>query len=199
MSNVAGTILGQGFPKANYFIIGGTRSPGKASLIEAKKVFGWQINKGFGLTGATVVPSGDELVEAAFLIEIWDARDVPDWDDFAARYLSKALVGAPGGVTPMALGILHPSLNGPPLNVAKVVVKEVNPLLNDGLGLWTTTVRFLQYRPPVPALSRPLAAIPAAAATKPTAQDAADREMQAKAATIQDLGNKLSTAITGGP
>lgn len=53
--------LKNGFPKANYFIIGGTRSPGKATLVEAKKVFGWHINHAAGLSGATVQQTGDEL------------------------------------------------------------------------------------------------------------------------------------------
>lgn len=199
MIAVAAVALNQGFPAVDYFIVGGVRSPGKATLVDAPREYGWQVDKGFGFSGATVRPTGDELSTVKFSIEIWDPADIPQWNDFALRFLSKALVKATGGVEPMALGILHPSLNAPPLNIAKVVVKQVTALLNDGYGLWSSSVTFLEYRPPIKALQRPPAALPPVTDAKPTALDAADRQIQAKTATIQDLAVDVSTLAIGHP
>jgi hypothetical protein len=181
-----------GFPGSNTIVIGGDPAPGKWTLTEAPKVYGWDIRKGFGLSGATVVPIGDELVEATFLVELWDEDDTDHYADFKAyrkKYLRKGVVKTPGGITTKALGLQHPELND--MEVTQVVVKKITPLVNDGYGLWTCTVTFLQYRKPVIAPPKPLAAIPAAAAPKPTAQDALDRELEQLRNEHQRLSDPL--------
>ena len=182
--NALPPLLG-GFPAVDTITVCSVPAPGKWTLQKGPRVFGWDIRKGYGLSGATVVPSGDDLVVAEFLVELWDPSDYALFGAFRSQFLKKALVSIPGGVAAMALGIDHPELKA--LGAVSFVVKEVNPLMNDGYGVWSCSVVFLEYRKPLPALSKPPAALPDVAPPKPTAQDADEREAQALAANFQAL------------
>ena len=185
------SLVSASFPEQDYLIIGGERSPGLAIITGGNKAFGWQVNKGTYLSGATVVPTGDELAEFTVQFILHDENDYPLWEAYAKKYFAKALFKVPGSAdTTYALGIKHPILNGPPLNIDKVVVKKITPMLNDGTGLWTATVDFLQYRKPVPALGKPPAAIPSAATPKPTATTATQKLIQQRQAELEALGGK---------
>lgn len=175
------------FPRTNFFLIGGFRSPGKATLVDATKVFGWDQRKGYGLTGAYSVPTGEELVLAKFLIELWDGDDWPLWLAFSKKFFTKPVITVPGGLSSLGLGILHPVLNAPPYNVHKVVPARISTMIQDEYGLWSCTVELLEFKPPAPAPARPLATIPDVAAPQPTAQDAADREIAARGAELAAL------------
>lgn len=171
-----------GFPAVDTITIGGLQAPGKWTLDSANKVYGWDIRQGYALSGATVVPKGDSLVEPEFVVEIWDPVDLIAFRLFRKLYLKKALVATPGALVAMALGIDHPELKE--LGCVSVVVREVSFLKNDGFGVYMCKVKFLQYRRPLPALSKPNAAIPAVTQAKPTAVTAADRELQAAQARL---------------
>lgn len=178
------------FPAVDTITMAGITPPGKWTLLRAPKVYGWQIQQGFAQSGATVFPKGDELVKPRFLVELWDGgRDWPAFRSFRAKYLKKALFNVGGGTAGYALGIDHPELKD--MGVLSVVTLEINPFVNDGYGLWSSEIEFLQYRKPKPALSKPLAAIPDAAPAVPTAEDQAQRELQAAAANFQALAGKL--------
>jgi hypothetical protein len=178
------------FPAVDTITIAGVQPVGKWTLTRASKVYGWQIQKGYALSGATVFPIGDELVKPRFLVELWDgAVQWPAFRLFRSKFLKKALVSVGGAAPSYALGIDHPELKD--LGVTSVVVLEINPVLNDGYGLWSTEIEFLQYRKPQPALSKPLAAIPDAAPPVPTAQNNAERELQKAAAQFQSLAGQL--------
>lgn len=174
------------FPAVDSITLANVQAPGKWTLLRAPKVYGWEVRKGMYLSGATVIPTGDDLVEAEFLVEIWDPIDFVAFKAFRAAFLKKALVGVAGAPVATALGIDHPELQE--LGCSSVVVREINPVLNDGFGVWTTTVKFLQYRPPQPALGRPDATIPDNAPPVPTAQDNLEREAQQLGAELQGLG-----------
>lgn len=183
---LAGVGPAAAFPAVDTITIANVQAPGKWSLVRGPKVYGWEIRKGMYLSGATVVPTGDDLVEPEFLVEIWDPVDYIAFKAFRAAYLKKALIGVAGAPVASALGINHPELQE--LGCSSVVVKEINPMLNDGTGVWTSTVKFLQYRPPQPALGKPDATIPDAAPPAPTAQDNLEREVEQAGATLQSLG-----------
>lgn len=185
-----------GIPARDYIIIGGDKSPGKATIRGLNSPRAWDIRKGYGLSGATVVPAGDELATFSVLFEFFDAGGsgvqktadmLQAWYVYASKYFDKSVRLVPGSNVPKALGIDHPILAAPPHRVAEAVVKDVSQLEQDELGGWSTEVFFLQYRKPKPALAAPNAAIPAAAKPAPTAEDEADREMAAKLATLKSL------------
>lgn len=169
-------LAGTGFPGVDTIAINGVPAPGQWILQPCQKVFGWQIQKGYFLSGATVAPTGDELVVAPFLIKLWDPDDYPLFVDFAARFLKKAVFAVGGGLTNFALGLYHPELSR--LGVSAVVVQKSPALTQNERRLWTGTCEFLQYRPRAPALGKPNAAIPAAAVAKPIAKDALEEAIQ---------------------
>lgn len=178
------------FPAVDKISIASVVPPGKWTLTAAKKVYGWQVQKGYAQSGATVFPIGDELVAPRFMVEIWDGTiDWPAFRLFRSNFLKKALVSVGGAPIAYALGIDHPELKD--MGVTSVVVREINPFTNDGTGLWSSEIEFLQYRKPQPALSKPLAAIPDKSPPVPSAQDNAQRELQAAAAQFQALAGKL--------
>ena len=183
---LAGVGVTAAFPAVDSITLANVQAPGKWSLVGGPKVFGWEVRKGMYLSGSTVVPTGDDLIEAEFMVEIWDPVDFVAFKAFRASFLKKALIGVAGAPIASALGIYHPELNE--LGCSSVVVKEINPVLNDGTGVWTTKVKFLQYRPPQPALGRPDATIPDAAPPVPTAQSNLEREVEQASATLQGLG-----------
>ena len=183
---LAGVGPSAAFPAVDSITVANVPAPGKWTLLSGPKVYGWEVRKGMYLSGATVVPTGDDLVEAEFLVEIWDPIDFVAFKVFRASFLKKALIGVAGAPVAAALGIDHPELQE--LGCSSVVVKEINPVLNDGFGVWTTRVKFLQYRPPQPALGRPDATIPDAAPPIPTAQSNLEREVQQAGVTLQGLG-----------
>lgn len=184
LANAVPPLVG-GLPAADAITVAGAPAPGKWTLIRAPKIYGWDIRQGYGLSGATVVPKGDELVAPRFLVELWTGLDYQLFQAFRSAFLKKALVGVAGSPVAMALGIDHPELKA--LGCTSVVVREVNPLLNDGWGVYQCEVEFLQYRPPAPALSKPNAAIPDTTPPAPTAQTQTEIELQKAQAELQAL------------
>ncbi len=148
------------FPSVNSFTIAGFRLPGKWVLESAPKKYGWQIQQGYGLSGAIVFPKGDELIVARFKGQLWQDVQKTQFDDVRKRLLIKPTY-IPGSKSPgavNALGIDHPELKA--LGVTAVVVGEITPLKDAGGGLWECTIDFIQYRPPLPAPAPPTQVIP---------------------------------------
>lgn len=172
-----------GFPQQPYIVLGALQSPGVATVKGLGSPRNWIIQQGWGFTGATVVFGGKELATFDVDIELWLPEHFIQWNLFAT-ILAPPLPGLAG----VALGILHPIVNGPPHGVHEVVVKDVSQPVQNDLGRWTYTIKFLEYKKPLPALSRPIAAIPAVGTPVPTAQTQAEVEMQALAAEAKALG-----------
>ena len=196
------TTISQGFPAASTIVVGGQSAPGRWTLIDAEKEYGWQIQQGYGLSGATVTPSGDKLVVAKFEVVVWyDVQPASvmgnsdpfscagrdnSWQafkKFRAKFLSKAVVVVNGTFSGKAMDVLHPELNE--LGVRSFVPLKLPAMKQDDYGLWHGEVHLLQYRQPVPVLSRPDATIPDIGQPQPSAQDAADAANQQAAADLQ--------------
>lgn len=175
-----------GFPYARTIVLGSVRMPGKWTLRGGARKFGWQQQKGFGLSGAYSFPTGDELVEPEFDVEIWASQDAFNFRAIRAKLLSHATYTVAGTSSSKAMGIHHPELKA--MGVISVVLQEITPLVQDDYGLWTCSAKFLQFRPPKLGPAKPLASIPDTAAPTPTAQDQADIELQ----KLTDEINKLT-------
>lgn len=174
MSQANGPTL---FPSVDTITIAGVVAPGQWILVRADKVYGFDVRKQYAGSGATVVPTGDELVEAEFEVRLWDSAQVPLFRALRAGYLSHSLISVAGAPIAKPFGIDHPELAD--LGVTAVVVRKITPLRNDEFGLWTCTVIFLQYRRPQPAQPKPQGpAIPDVAPPVPSAQDNLEREAQ---------------------
>lgn len=146
------------FPAVDTFTIVGLKMPGKWTLLDAPKVFGWQIQQGFGLSGATVFPIADELVVAKFRGEMWESPDYEVYKQIRKNILVKPVFSVGGALIAGALGIDHPELAA--LGVKAVVLKEIRPTIQEEGGLWVAHVDFLQYRPPLPIAKKPTFVVP---------------------------------------
>jgi hypothetical protein len=164
------------FPYQDALIINGFTLPGKWTLTDAKRKFGWQIQKGFALSGATVLPMGDELIVATFKVEIWSQSDWSIYSQLRKQLFTKGVFALPGGLLTAALGIHHPALKA--LGVTNVVVAEVAAEQQEEGGLWTQVVSFLEYYPARKVPPKPKTVIPDIAPPTPTAQTAQQIEVQ---------------------
>jgi hypothetical protein len=179
--------FGAGFPEQDYVLIEGARSPGQVRVVGANSPRPWDERKGYGMSGATLVPSGDALSTFELHFEFWDESEMPDWYSYAGKYFDKAARFTPGSLKPKALGIDHPQLKSPPFRIIQCVIEDCLDQGVDEYGLWTWVVKCKQYRKPAPALSKPDAAIPAVSAAQPTAKDAQDREIQSLQGEVTGL------------
>lgn len=175
------------FPAQDYIELGGMTSPGRATIVNAGSPRTWDKRKGYGFSGATLVYTGDDLAEFDVLIDLWDKSQFQAWDDFAKKTLEKP----PIGQRPKALDIKHPILNRSPTKITSVVVLDVLGPDQDEDGLWTYRIKFSAYRAPKPALGKPNASIPSVTPKVPTAQDEAEKKIQALLAQQKALGGAL--------
>ncbi len=156
----------------------GSTRRGRAIVQNVTSPRGWDERKGYAITGATLIPTGNPLADFSIRFEFWDPADMPPWYSFAAKYFDESVRFDPGTQTPRALGIFHPVLAAPPIRITQVVVTNATGIEKDDTGLHFCEVSFKRYRKLKQAQAAPAAAIPAAASSQPTAQDAADLEIQ---------------------
>ncbi len=175
------------FPAVDTFSIAGLTLTGKWTLLSAPKKFGWQIQQGYGLSGAFVFPKGDELITPKFKGEFWDHRDWAVFKETRKRLLQKGVVSL--GIIASAMGIDHPELKA--LGVTSVVTGMIGPATQSKTGLWTIEIEFLQYRPPLPAPPKPKQVIPTNTPALPTAKNNQEKELQALRKEAAGLVGKL--------
>ncbi len=178
------TELLTGFPQQPYIVLGPLQSPGVATVKGLDSPRNWDVQQGYGLSGAVVVYKGTGLAKFTVDIDLWLPEHFIEWNVFAV-ILAAPKPGLAGG---FALGILHPIVNGPPHGITEVVVENVSQPVQSDTGKWTYTISFLQYRKPLPAIARPIATIAAAEVPQPTAQSANEVQMQSLAAQAKALG-----------
>jgi hypothetical protein len=170
------------FPGVDTIYLVGVPCPGQAIVQPCQKIFGWQIQQGYALSGATCFPKGDELMVIPVLFRLWDPNDYAAFLLYRRQFLKKAVVSPSGSLASFALGIVHPEVNE--LGVTSVVVGKSPILTNNGKGLWHGQGEFLQYRKPVPALSKPPASLPGAAVATANATTQTQKDIAATRAQI---------------
>jgi hypothetical protein len=178
------------FPAVRTFSIAGLTMPGKWTLLEADKQFGWQIQKGYALSGAFCIATGDELVVAKFLGEFWASVDFAVFKSVHRPQLLKNASFLLGGtLATVAMGIDHPELKAQ--GVTSVVCLKVGIATQTAPGLWSLHVDFMQFRPPVIAKAAPKTKIPDIAPPQPVATSNQQVE-------IQNNNNVIGSLLGGG-
>lgn len=175
-------------PGQDYIILGGAKSPGKATVLGAGSPRKWDKQMGYGQSGASLAYTGDDLSEFEVQIDIWDKAQWREWNDFA-KVLDKRPKGRLGPEG--AFFIKHPVLNRAPISITSVVVLDVSGWEQDDTGLWTCRIKFSAYRKPRLALGKPNSAIDSVAGETPTAADAADRKIADLLGEQKSLGGAL--------
>jgi hypothetical protein len=173
-------------PMEDFIILGAFPSPGRAIVRPANSPRDWDIRKGYGFSGATIVYTGAGLAKFEVDITLWDDPiHWTEWDIFAP-ILAKPV---PPVVT--GIDIVHPLLNMAPWNITSVVVEDVSGFEESDYEEFTCTIKFIQFRAPVPALGKPDVSIKAVNDPVPTPQDAYDDTIIAnnKAITAAFLGD----------
>lgn len=160
------------FPFQDTIVLGVDMMPGVWWLLPGAKEFGWQQQKGTGLTGASLLPIGDPLVEASFLVKFFAPADWTKFQPFRIKYLTKPVFN-PATRVAAAIGIKHRELNA--LGVTVVVPKKTPWFTNVGKSLWVGQVDFIQYRPPRLAKEAPRNVYAPETGAQPSAADVVDQ------------------------
>lgn len=175
-------------PAEDFIILAGLRSPGVATIKGAGSPRKWDCQDGYGFSGGSTRFIGNKLAKFDVEIAIWDPAHWVEWQAFSV--LLKKPAG--GAVIPMVgLGISHPLLNKAPLEITAVVVDDVSVFVQDEYGLWTCTIKFIEFARPKPALGKPLAEIPAASKAPPSAADKAIQARIDQAEALAKTGGLL--------
>lgn len=171
------------FPIGDSVFMGGRQTPGSARIRKANDPRTWDVRKGYGFSGSYAVFTGDDLSKFSIDIALWTPEQFDEWATFA-----KILAKPTAKTRNKAIGIYHPILRIPPLDIKAVVVLDVSQFDVDDDGLWMCTIELMSFRPPKPALSRPEESTPSVK-KKPdeTAREAADRQIEALLAQVNKL------------
>ncbi len=159
-------------------------SPGVAKVRGAGSPRNWDIRQGYGVSGASLVFTGTGLAKFDVDIFMWEQEHWTLWQAFSALLTNPP---PPPGVIPVSLGIDHPALNQKPWLITKVVVEDISSLEPNDTGLWSTTIKFIQYRKPKPALLPPLEGPPGSAVVPVplTAQQKVNAALDAENAALR--------------
>lgn len=170
-------------PIQDYIVLCSIPSPGICKISGAGSPRGWDERKGYGADGAYLVLVSLGLASFTVTLTLWEDAHFLAWDAFAA------LLEKPKNlIRPRALGISHPLLEAAPLRIKDVIVEDVSQFeQDDDDELWTCEIKFRAYRPPKPILAKPMGAVPGVTPTVPSAQDAADAEIQKLLAEAKTL------------
>lgn len=171
--------------QVDWVSIGGQKSPGIATVKGGASLRDWEQRKGYGLSGASSVYTGDSLSDFEIEFKIWDNADLRG-SMFTEWYLfAQVLRKVPRGKRPKSFTIFHPMLAE--VGITRAVVTKVGQFSQDKDGIFTKTVNFLEYREPTPILAKPKGAIPNAAEPPADATSAADLQIQALRAQLAGL------------
>lgn len=170
------------FPISNTVRMGGKDTPGYARPRKASDPRTWDVRKGYGFSGAYAIYTGDDLSKFDVDVVLWLPDQFEEWKDFA-----KVLVKPTAATRTKSIGIYHPLLRVPPLDIKAVQVLDVSQFEPGPDMLFMCTISLLVYRPPKPVLARPNASIPSASSPTPTAKDAADAQIQALVGEVKGL------------
>ncbi len=178
------------------FTIGADRTPGQCYLRKAGNYQRWQVLQGNALSGATLVPMGEDCNDVEFEMYFWTWDQVQAWFTFCAKWFRAATVtGGVSSVSSLALAIGYPLLAAPPVSITKVVYVSCTAIEADDEDGYTSVVTFKKWRKPIAAPARPLATIPKAKTAQPTAEDLNQQTIAQQGAQIQGAADQLF----GGP
>lgn len=137
----------------DYIVLAGKRSPGVAEVLGASSPREWAERGGYGVTGAFSVFKRRGL--SHFSVKLTLATD-QDWQDWAVwKPVVDKLPTKRGGTTPASgyLKIEHPILAD--LDIKAAGVEDVGAPEQTDNGVWTITIKFIEFRSPKVTLATP--------------------------------------------
>jgi hypothetical protein len=139
-------------PSLNYVVVNGVTSPGKAVISGADIPWNYDVQQGYGLSGAVTVFRGRGVAEPTLTISLWDRAHFLLWPLFL-----KMLEPPKPGIK-LVVEMKHPALSA--ADIKAVAVKKLGQLERQSTGIWTSTIALIECRPPLPSLVKPRGAIP---------------------------------------
>lgn len=140
-------------PALNYVVVRGIRSPGRAQLSGVEAPFNWDVQKGYALSGASIVFRGRDIAKPTLTISMWDPLHFLQWELF------KGALKPPTPSTPFFVDMQHPILAA--ADISAVGVESLGePIRQPNGGLWVATIKLIEYRPFKLALVKPDKSIP---------------------------------------
>ena len=147
------------YEPCDYILLSGQESPGIAEVVEPNSPRNWDVQKGYGFSGAICRFTGRDLARFSVNFQLFDLRDWINWYAWAPIPLKMPRRRFPGGDGTTgkgdsgALDIWHPLLEQ--LEIKRVVVEDVIAPQQTDNGVWTAKIKFLEFRQPKFALAKP--------------------------------------------
>lgn len=161
-------------------------SPGLCEISGANSPRKWDEIESHGHSGATLKFNGVGLAHFSVKISLYTSQDWIDWSEF------KPLVDKPPlGNEPKAQDIWHPLLVDQ--GIYAVGVEDVGQPEQNEDGVWTIEIKFVEHRPPKPALVK----VSGAAAT-PKDPDPQEAEIAQLTKQKAELAAQLEKIKSGG-
>jgi hypothetical protein len=159
-------------------------SPGIADVAGAGSPRMWDKRKGQGLSGSTLVFTGDDLSEFTVVLRFTTPDHIDAWNDWK-RLVAKTQ----RGVRAKAIDIYHPALAD--VGIKSVVVLDVSQMEKEGdTGEQKVTIKFESQQKPLPAVGK--ADNSYTKPGEPTAKDANEQAMQDLQKQAADLKKELA-------
>src|SRR5262245_33730690 len=117
MTSALDLISGAEFPTQDHIVLGGEKSPGKATILSGAFVRKDDVREPYGASGGSTVYHGDLIKHCEVLFELWKKEHFAEWE----RFSKKVLLKKPGKT---ALSIDHPILRL--IQLTEVQVEEVS-------------------------------------------------------------------------
>lgn len=136
-------------PELNYFTIRGVNSPGRCRIQGANRALRWKQNEGMGIIGSLNLV-GLKLAEFSIFVDMWTKEQLAEWEFFVQILPPPEVTyGSPAAYRKLVMaghGISHPILASNGIN--SVVLQEIGQLTLNR-GLWTSEIKFIEFRKPV--------------------------------------------------
>jgi hypothetical protein len=185
-------------PQSDTFTLSGQACPAMCELMSCDAPQEWDVRKGYGLSWATVVPSGEGLSKPVFEARIWEGQQQdPAWVAFCSQFLSRPAPASQGTTTPKSFGFFHPIASRPPHNVTSVVVLDCKYKGESEDGLLTWEISLLEWAQPRPAPPKPGQSTSAVGSGPPAAEDALGAEQNQASAELAGK-REIYSSIPGG-
>lgn len=175
-----------GKPYQDFVVLGGLTSPGKAVVRGGGSPRTWDIQQGYGLSGATIVFTGAGLAKFEIDIYAWEDAHFLAWPLFARPTLALP----PPVRIATSLSIQHPELNDFPVSITQCVVEDVTKWEKDpDDSMWMRTIKCIAFRAPKPILQKAYQGPPGDPTKVATPVDPEQQIIANKNAIIQGLLN----------
>lgn len=138
-------------PTQDFILLNNVQSPGVAKVRGAGSPRNWDMQQGYGLSGAVLYYVGTPLAKFEVDIMVWLPAHFEQWRAFAKATLA---LPAPKRIQ-TSMSIQHPELNDYPIEIFQCVVEDVGKWEQDDTGLWMRTIKFWAFRAPKPVLVKP--------------------------------------------